>query len=137
MIEWVDDELQSSTPTTKTLILFPMRKYYLLFFLLFFFDNAYTQKEASNWQFGHKHAAFQFHFNDSLEISQDSTGFIIYQTSASISDSLGNLLFYTNGFSIINTEHELMENGDSINYGYYWEDFQGGQGGGALSRTIH
>ncbi|MCB9338875.1 MAG: hypothetical protein H6577_12170 [Lewinellaceae bacterium] len=36
---------------------------------------------------------------------------------ASICDSTGNLLFYTNGIQIANFEHQIMENGDSLNPG--------------------
>lgn len=39
------------------------------------------------------------------------------EANASISDSSGNLLFYTNGCMVINREHRLMANGDSINFG--------------------
>lgn len=35
--------------------------------------------------------------------------------SATISDSLGNLLFYFNGCQIANRQHAIMENGDGIN----------------------
>jgi hypothetical protein len=38
-------------------------------------------------------------------------------TNSSICDSSGNLLFYTNGITIYNKEHEIMENGDSLNPG--------------------
>ena len=38
---------------------------------------------------------------------------------ASFCDSLGNLLFYTNGIQIMGSNHERIENGDSINTGYY------------------
>ncbi len=41
----------------------------------------------------------------------------IEQTNTTCSDSDGNLLFYSNGCSIYNSYHELMENGDSINAG--------------------
>ncbi len=37
--------------------------------------------------------------------------------SAVANDEGGNLLFYTNGCSIFNKEHKLMENGDEINLG--------------------
>lgn len=38
-------------------------------------------------------------------------------TNASISDSAGNLLFYTNGIVVANAQHQIMENGDSLNPG--------------------
>jgi hypothetical protein len=37
-------------------------------------------------------------------------------TNSSIADTAGNLLFYTNGCYIADATHEMMENGDSINY---------------------
>ncbi len=50
--------------------------------------------------------------------------------SASISDTSGNLLFYTNGYKIINKNHVLMENGDSITccLGVFQQGMQNGFG---------
>ncbi len=42
---------------------------------------------------------------------------ILYTAISMISDSSGSLQFYTNGCEVINAEHELMANGDSINAG--------------------
>jgi len=42
----------------------------------------------------------------------------------SCSDSTGNLLFYTNGISIQNHQHELMQGGDSLNLSGFWYEFQ-------------
>ncbi|MFQ5448637.1 MAG: hypothetical protein ACE5FF_17045, partial [Saprospiraceae bacterium] len=48
-------------------------------------------------------------------------------TVASICDSTGNLLFYTNGAWIANFTHEMMENGDSLNPGEVtWNNYQSG-----------
>ncbi len=45
--------------------------------------------------------------------------------SAVCSDSSGQqVLFYTNGISIRNRLHHLMQNGDTINPGYLWQSFQ-------------
>jgi hypothetical protein len=41
----------------------------------------------------------------------------IISSNALISNGDGNLVAYTNGCSIINREHQIMENGDSINAG--------------------
>lgn len=40
-----------------------------------------------------------------------------HEASASISDSLGNLLFYTNGEEVFNRTHVVMDNGDSLEIG--------------------
>jgi len=45
-------------------------------------------------------------------------------TNASICDTVGNLLFYTNGISITNEIHEIMENGDGLNPGQFADDHQ-------------
>ncbi len=40
-------------------------------------------------------------------------------TNASISDSLGNLLFYTNGLEVYNRNYQVMPNGDDLNPGEF------------------
>ena len=40
--------------------------------------------------------------------------FDVWRTTTTMSDSLGNLVFYTNGCQISNANHQLMENGDSL-----------------------
>lgn len=54
----------------------------------------------------------------------------IQNSNASISDTAGNLLFYTNGFKIINKNHTIMENGDSLNCctSYFQDGMQTGFG---------
>ncbi|MFZ1703107.1 MAG: hypothetical protein WAT79_02110 [Saprospiraceae bacterium] len=43
--------------------------------------------------------------------------------NAEISDKDGNLLFYFNGCRIVDSTFQLMENGDSINYGKTWQNY--------------
>ena len=58
-----------------------------------------------------------FDFNgDTLEVSFLVKDMNIDFTHASIADTAGNLLFYTNGCYIADASHEMMENGDEINY---------------------
>ncbi|MBK8699620.1 MAG: T9SS type A sorting domain-containing protein [Saprospiraceae bacterium] len=35
----------------------------------------------------------------------------------------GKLLFYSNGCAILDSTHNIMENGDSLNFGLYWENY--------------
>ncbi len=57
-------------------------------------------------------------FNDEPPITfHADLAFNFDVTHASICDSLGNLLFYTNGVAIANYTHQIMENGDSLNPG--------------------
>ncbi len=47
-------------------------------------------------------------------------------SQTTISDSSGNLLFYTNGDRIYNRNDRIMQNGDSLNYGAAWDQYYGG-----------
>lgn len=44
-------------------------------------------------------------------------------TQASVSDEHGNLLAFTNGIYIADRNGDLIENGDSLNPGYYYDQF--------------
>jgi len=46
------------------------------------------------------------------------------RTSATICDDDGNMVYYTNGLSIRNSNFELLENGDGLNPGQWADDFQ-------------
>ena len=58
---------------------------------------------------------------------------IFLDPTATICDENGELVFYTNGCKIMNAQHEIMENGDTINAGvrynqycdYYYPSIQG------------
>jgi PKD repeat protein len=41
-------------------------------------------------------------------------------SSLSASDREGNLVFFTDGFRVFNKNYEIMDNGDSLNFGYHW-----------------
>ncbi|MGB1043009.1 MAG: hypothetical protein ACPGU6_06420, partial [Tenacibaculum sp.] len=68
----------------------------------------FSQNETNNWYFGNK-AALNFD-KTRVNILSDSKMNTPAGCSA-ISDNNGNLLFYTNGKTIWNKNHEIMENG--------------------------
>ncbi|MBK6731582.1 MAG: T9SS type A sorting domain-containing protein [Bacteroidetes bacterium] len=72
----------------------------------------FAQQDA-NWVFGDS-AGLNFHDGIIESFTSSMHG---YEANASISDSDGNLLFYTNGINIWNKYHELMSNGDSLQIG--------------------
>lgn len=81
---------------------------FIIALLLHCGSNVQAQKEWYNWYFG-DHAGISFH-TDPPTVLADSK----IQTNegvASISDADGNLLFYTDGSTIYNREHEVMQNG--------------------------
>ena len=86
----------------------------LLLLLIFFQCRA--QKQATNWFFWN----FDLHFNHtSLNVGREyderqNHGFGV------ISDHLGNLLFYSDGFSVWNRNRQVMSNGNNL---IPWHDF--------------
>jgi gliding motility-associated-like protein len=88
-----------------------MKKCALLILILLSF-KASAQKEANNWFFG-RGAGIRF-LNDGsvqpLPGSQMNTN----EGCSSISDSSGNLLFYTDGRNVWDRNHVLMPNGDYV-----------------------
>ena len=79
--------------------------------------NLSAQKETTNWVFG-----------DSLLMTFTDTGIycisapsnIRHESSASISDSSGNIIFHTDGKFVWNKFHNLMTNGCCLNVDQYW-----------------
>lgn len=60
---------------------------------------------------------------DDLKISLDTVKYQNSDVNASVSDINGKLLFYTNGCQVIQSDHQLMENGDSLNYGKFYVEW--------------
>ncbi|WP_147676004.1 T9SS type B sorting domain-containing protein [Algibacter pacificus] len=72
-----------------------------------------AQGEASNWYFGFN-SGIKFDLA-SNSVSSLSNGQIdTYEGSASISDEFGNLLFYTDGITVWNKNHNVMSNGSNL-----------------------
>ncbi len=67
---------------------------------------------------------------DNLKVKYQKTlqQYALGSSIAMISNrSNGKLLFYTNGCAVFDSTHNIMENGDSINFGSYWQNYcQGG-----------
>lgn len=96
---------------------------FLLFFLLFFYCNAQLN---NTWVIGYNasgtinpiNSIYSIDFRNSM-INYDTAvakAFSFRSCDASISDSAGNLLFYTNGIAIMNAQNDTMVNGDSLSY---------------------
>lgn len=91
-------------------------KYALLIYVTCFTINLYAQKETNNWVFG-----------DSLLMTFTDTGIysipipsnIRHESSASISDNAGHMLFHTDGKFVWNKLHNLMPNGCCLNIDQY------------------
>ena len=99
-----------------------MKGFFTLYLLIFSFPVILTaQKHDYNWLFGGDDNVglilldFETEAPSISLIGNPPLEFDL--TNASISDSTGNLLFYTNGIVVVNAQHQVMENGDSLNPG--------------------
>lgn len=83
-----------------------------IFFIIFLLPVAsYAQKETNIWYFG-KHAGLDFS-SDPPKVLLDGA-LESHEGSAVMADQDGNLLFYTNGETIWNRNHQVMDNGNDL-----------------------
>ncbi len=74
--------------------------------------NLLAQGETLHWYFGNE-AGINFH-NDG-NVSSDINGRLnSFEGCTTISDPAGNLLFYTDGLTVYNQDHGMMENGNNL-----------------------
>ena len=89
-----------------------------------------AQKEDYCWYFGYDPTvggqwnATELNFNETPAKTSIANGIKVWlrATNASVCDTAGNLLFYTNGIAVFDKSHEIMENGDTLNPGYHYSE---------------
>ena len=106
-------------PLSYLLVIVP----FALFFLFSISLNAQSKQDYV-WITGNNSTSdpgiegFIYNFNNSDSLLEYfPVGFDFDFTNSSICDSLGNILFYTNGCEVANKEHSTMPNGYDINEG--------------------
>jgi gliding motility-associated-like protein len=85
--------------------------YYLLLCLFFFSQELCAQKEGNIWYFGN-HAGLDFNSGTAVPLYDGQVH--TQEGVATISNSNGNLLFYTDGVTIWNQLHRVMPNGTGL-----------------------
>lgn len=83
----------------------------IVFGLLFLNQNFYSQNESQKWYFG-DHAGLDFSTEPPSILTNGSI--LAYKGCSSISDGVGNLLFYTDGITVWNKNHFVMSNGTGL-----------------------
>ncbi|SFN86329.1 gliding motility-associated C-terminal domain-containing protein [Bizionia echini] len=84
----------------------------LFYTFLICFVGVYGQQQASNWYFG-ENAGIQFAADGTVSALNDGQLNTV-EGCSSISDNNGNLLFYTDGSLVYNSEHNIMVNGTGL-----------------------
>ncbi len=82
-----------------------------LFILTLFFSTSLFFGQNNTWYFGNN-AGMDFSSGPPVPLTNGAL--FAYDCSSSISDSLGNLLFYTNGVTVYNKNHVAMANGTGL-----------------------
>src|ERR1017187_4926253 len=85
----------------------------LILVFLFFPLISFSQGEWNNWYFG-VNAAITFNSGSPIAIFGSALFQSAGGTSATVSDSAGNLLFYSNGMQVWNKSNLVMPNGSGI-----------------------
>ncbi|NNE32464.1 MAG: CUB protein, partial [Winogradskyella sp.] len=88
-----------------------MKKSFAILFLLTFSALCFTQNEASYWYFG-QNAGLRFDAQAGTVTGIADGQLSTLEGCTSISDENGNLLFYSDGQTVWNQNHQVMANGD-------------------------
>jgi hypothetical protein len=105
----------------------------VIFLFVFFSTYVVGQKYDYRWVMGIPYQSGSQGIGN-FDITFPQTGADTFATTrgvemdnsqTTISDSSANLLFYTNGARIYTSTNDTMEHGDSINYGTFWNLYNG------------
>lgn len=86
----------------------------IILLTFFLFSTAYSQHQNNIWYFG-RNAGLNFNTSPPSPIYSN---LVSTEGTAAISDPLGNLLFYTDGLTVWDRNHDTMPNGTGLLGGY-------------------
>ena len=90
-----------------------MKKNILLALFLLIGFNIYAQSEASTWYFGYN-SGIKFDLASNSITTLTDGNLNTFEGCATISDEFGDLLFYTDGTTVWNRNHDIMSNGSGL-----------------------
>lgn len=88
-----------------------MKTIFTYYFIIVTSGCLFSQKEANWWHFGQKVA---MNFSSGTPVYSFTSSIHSFESSATVSDSVGNLLFYTNGDTIWDKNNSIMPNGTQL-----------------------
>jgi len=84
---------------------------FIFWFFIFFYYSSFSQGEWNKWYCG-SHVTIDF--NSGIPVVLGLQPMVALYTSASVSDSSGNILFYSNGEVVYNQNGFIMPNGSGL-----------------------
>ena len=87
---------------------------FLLHFVLIVFTSLAKAQQGNVWVYG---TGNTLDFNQTPPTDAPQRPMLAYEGSAVACDSMGNLLFYTNGITVYDKNDQIMPNGDSLKGG--------------------
>ncbi len=106
-----------------------MNKVFTIFFLIFTIlsnitaQNKRDYKWVMGWNLPDLKGGNIIDFDNNRSIDTGFLAFAMAENCVNICDKNGKLLMYSNGCAIADQTHNIMQNGDSINFGKAWQDF--------------
>ncbi len=89
-----------------------MRKFYYLLILCLLISNPLlAQRETVNWYFGNKAG---LNFSQGFPVVITNGKLSTTEGCSTVSDNNGDLLFYTDGSTVWNKDHQIMSNGENL-----------------------
>ena len=111
-----------------------MKRIYIALILLVHGLSVYAQKEDNVWAFAYRYSfktisnRIFFTFGDSLIITYTQRPMSILKSSASICDTAGNLLIYSNGCYVETADGTEVENSEGLNPGTFYDNCEDNDG---------
>ncbi|MCW5921599.1 MAG: PKD domain-containing protein [Saprospiraceae bacterium] len=106
-------------------------------------STAHSQRQDNVWVLGYNYdptdalaEGVHLRFDDSLQISYPKRPMGLFNSNASICDSLGNLLLYSNGCYVETADGIEVENSEGMNPGFLYNLFCSDNYGYGLSQSI-
>jgi hypothetical protein len=91
-----------------------MKKILLIFLTLILSKSSFSQNENNNWSFGEGVGITFNTTTPSLYTHPVTAGHEVYECMTSISDNSGNMLFYTNGLKVYQSDGNVMSGGNIL-----------------------
>lgn len=96
-----------------------MNKNLVILMALFCIIQCYSQKQGNIWYFGGDHqnpssGGVGLDFNSGFPLLLNNSAMPRTFGSASYCNSVGELLFYSNGLTIYDRTHQIMQNGENL-----------------------